>query len=132
MDMYRPNASIFLYGTPGPHSRYGARHEKSPIFALSSPSLICPYVYAGTTGRVYELEVSEMNVAGKPIDPYFASPSDAGRVKLAEELVMYEMDGTDSALLANVPGSLYTQESGTRIINPILVENESRLDTRWR
>ena len=54
-----------------------SRHENSPIFSLSSPDPICPIVYAGTTGKVYELEISEIDYKGNLVDPYFAAPPGA-------------------------------------------------------
>lgn len=131
MHLYRPNASIFLYGKPGPRSRHGSSQGKMPIFALSSPSPICPLVYVGTAGRVYELEISEINNAGDVMDPYFSAPAGAGFAKQVEELVMYQMDGTDSAQVMDVPAWLYRQEQGYRKINSHVNRNERLLDNRW-
>jgi hypothetical protein len=131
MDISRPNTGIFLYGTPGPFSRRGIRNEKSPIFALSSPSPICPLLYAGTAGRVYELEILAMNSSSHLMDPYFAGLSDVFHTKLAGGLAMYEMDGTDSAQVAYIPSKIYKQRLGDHTIKESLIGNESRLDPRW-
>jgi hypothetical protein len=130
MDIYRRNATIFLYGAPrhlGPHTRAMSGHENSPIFSLSSPDPVCPVVYAGTTGRVYELEISETDHDGNLLDPYFAAPPGAGLAKQVHELAMYEMDEGDSSY--HTP-FLWVQPEGRRTRNRRL-RGKSRLDSRW-
>jgi hypothetical protein len=133
MDIIRSNTTIFLYGAPrllNAHTRAVSRHENSPIFSLSSPDPICPVVYAGTTGMVYELEISETDHTGKNLlDPYFAPPPGAGLAKQTQELAMYEMG--DGSTDYHIP-LLWVQPEGRHIRNQILGENLSRLDTRWR
>ncbi len=136
LDVYRPNTSIFVYGRPSvlaAHNRAGARPEISPVFSLSSPDPVCPVVYVGVTGAVYEFEISEVNKAGDVADPYFAAPTGAALAKRTQDLVMYEMDGSDSAKLADgLPSDLWRLPQGHLAINPDLDRNESRLDPRWQ
>jgi hypothetical protein len=136
LDLYRPNTSIFVYGAPRApvgHTRVRARPDMSPIFSLSSPDPICPVVYAGATGAVYEFELSEVNKVGDVMDPYFAAPPGAGFKKYTRDVVMYEMDSSDSAKTpGGLPGALWVVPDGRLIRNKDLDKNESRLDTRWR
>jgi hypothetical protein len=131
MDIYRRNTTIFLYGAPrllNPHARSMSRHESSPIFSLSSPDPICPVVYAGTTGRVYELEISETDYNGNLVDPYFAATPGACLAKETQELAMYEMDDDDSGF--HMP-MLWVRPEGRRIRNFSLM-GQSRIDSLWR
>lgn len=135
--MYRPNTGLHIYGMPRPSrpSYLLERHEKFPIFALSSPDPICPLVYVGTTGEVYELEVSEMNMTGDLIDPYFAAPPLSGHLKQSQRLFMYEMDDSDSAQVTSVmPNSTWIQQPSPPTLSKSFNrnKNEIRLDARWR
>jgi hypothetical protein len=105
-----------------------SRHESSPIFSLSSPDPICPVVYAGTTGRVYELEISETDYNGNLVDPYFAATPGACLAKETQELAMYEMDDDDSGF--HMP-MLWVRPEGRRIRNFSLM-GQSRIDSLWR
>lgn len=135
MDIYRRNTSIFLYGAPrilNPHTRAASHHENSPIFSLSSPDPICPVVYAGTTGMVYELEISETDYDGNLLDPYFAAPPGAGLTKITQELAMYEMDDGGGDPGQYLLGPLWVQPEGRRIRNRSLMSDLGRLDRRRR
>lgn len=127
MDLYRPNTNIYLYGTQ--RNNYG-RHVKSPIFSLSSANALCPVVYAGTTGRVYELEISEMTEEGDLLDPYFAADPGSGLLKNVEELTMYETYITQGT--AQVPDELWRQHGGPRSVQERRYWSDLRLNERWQ
>jgi hypothetical protein len=133
-DLYRPNANLFLYGS----TTAGRSIQRSPIYALSSPSGICPLVYAGTNGMVYELEISDKNWRGERADPFFP-PAQPHTGQRFEELAMYETDdgrfksGTSSA----VPPLLRAFKHGVLNENlpspsrPPVTGRERRLDEQW-
>jgi hypothetical protein len=108
--------------------------EKSPIFSISSPSSTSPVVYAGTSGRVYELEVSELDKSGLPIDPYFAVNRDLATPKRSEPLSMFESNGRDDERIpGSMPRVLWKQHPGE--FRPERDETKmytGRLDERWQ
>ena len=133
-DLYRPNANLFLYGS----TTTGRSVQKSPIYALSSPSGICPLVYAGTNGMVYELEVSDRTLRGdQRADPFFPTPPHTGQ--LFEELALYETDDgrLKSGASSAVPPLLRAFKHGVlneNIPPPSILPvagRERRLDERW-
>ena len=133
-DFYRPNANLFLYGS----TTTGRSVQKSPIYALSSPSGVCPLVYAGTNGMVYELEISDRDWRSDRADPFFP-PTQPHTGQRFEELAMYETDDgrLKSATSSIVPTLLRAFKPGVLNENvpppaqlPV-AGRERRLDERW-
>jgi hypothetical protein len=112
LSMFRPNVSFFLYGLPPSQLRYRAghtapgsmHHAAGPIYSLSSPGDTCPVVYAGTSGRVHEIDITETKIkfSGpgeryvQPQDQYFTNLSKRGWDvtwgSRREDLTMMETD----------------------------------------
>lgn len=80
MELFQPNSMFWLYGKSAGFQNDRRGHplrNVSPIYALSSPGSSCPVIYAGVTGRVYELQISELGKGGFPHDIWFGQNSKA-------------------------------------------------------
>jgi hypothetical protein len=132
LDKYRPNMNMYLYGrTPGNNGQ----SISSPIFSLSSPHPLCPIVYAGTAGKITELEIAEFNVKGDVLDPWFAATPGAAleRWTPLDILAMYETDDGRSPRrgsgMRDTPSKLWWNGEKPNWITK--QAERTRLDSRW-